>query len=197
MKPINVIPINFDKPVRTDAARNRRLLLDTASRLFAEQGVEAVTMSIIAKEAGVGKGTLYRNFTDKADLCHAMLDEDMREFQQDTLTYLRTCTDPLICIHWFVEKTARYVIAHNDLLLEAAKLSNLEMLAHPAHIWWRQTLIGLMSRLNLQGDIHYFADVLYAMMDVQMLRFQERGLGYDIERIIDGLKSTVERLVRL
>jgi AcrR family transcriptional regulator len=197
MRPSNIIPIHSDKNPRADALRNRRLLLDTALRLFQEQGVEAVTMSAIAKEADVGKGTLYRHFTDKADLCHALLDEDMRNFQSETLSFIRSCNDALVALRWFVEKTAHYVVEHSELLLEAAHHSGADMMGHPAHIWWRQTIVGLMGRLNVSGDTAYIADVLYVMLDVQTIRFQTRALGYDVQRVVDGLLMCLERLLQV
>lgn len=196
MKPDNIIPINSDKPIRADAARNRRLLLDTALQLFDEFGIEAVTMSAIAKEANVGKGTLYRHFTDKAELCHALLDEDMREFQMMTLEYIRDCHDAFDSLHWFLEQSATYVVAHNELLVEVSNQGGVDMLSHPAHIWWRQTIAGLLARLNLDVDISYIADVLYVMLDVQTIRFQRRVQGYDLERIVAGLHMTLWRLAK-
>lgn len=115
-----LIPFNPDKSLRADAIRNRRILLDTAERLFEQKSVEDVTMSAIAKAAGVGKGTLYRNFTDKAELCVALLDEDMQQFQQKTLEYIGCCEDARDCLKWFLENAAAYVVKHSDLLLEAA-----------------------------------------------------------------------------
>lgn len=196
MKPDNIIPINSDKPIRADAARNRRLLLDTALQLFDEFGIEDVTMSAIAKEANVGKGTLYRHFTDKAELCHALLDEDMREFQMMTLEHIRGCHDAFDCLHWFLEQSATYVVAHNELLVEVSNQGGVDMLSHPAHIWWRQTIAGLLARLNLDTDISYIADILYVMLDVQTIRFQRRVQGYDLERIIAGLHMTLWRLAK-
>ena len=193
MKPDNIIPINSDKPIRADAARNRRLLLDTATSLFDQAGVENVTMSAIAKEAQVGKGTLYRHFADKAELCHALLDEDMRQFQTMTLAHVRECDDAFECLHWFLEQAAAYVIEHNDLLVEVSNQGGVDMLSHPAHIWWRQTIIGLLARLNLDVDISYLADLLYVMLDVQTIRFQRRVQGYDVERIVSGLHTTLWR----
>ncbi|MFE7875113.1 TetR/AcrR family transcriptional regulator, partial [Micromonospora humida] len=49
------------RPLRADALRNRQRLLDTAVRAFSRQGPE-VTLESIAREAGVGIGTLYRHF---------------------------------------------------------------------------------------------------------------------------------------
>ncbi|MBA3952665.1 MAG: helix-turn-helix transcriptional regulator, partial [Rubrobacter sp.] len=60
---------------RSDAARNRRAVLGAARALFAERGVTCVTMEEISREAGVGKGTLYRRFPNKGLLCQALLDK--------------------------------------------------------------------------------------------------------------------------
>ncbi|MEM9951891.1 MAG: TetR/AcrR family transcriptional regulator [Chloroflexota bacterium] len=194
MKPDNIIPINSNKPIRADAIRNRRLLLDTAQALFDEHGIQDVTMSAIAKEAGVGKGTLYRHFTDKADLCHALLDEDMRKFQQETLTHLRDCAEPYDGLYWFLEESAQYVVRHNDLLIEVANQGGVDMLSHPAHVWWRQTIVGLLARLTPDADTSYLADMLYIMLDVQTIRFQRRVQNYSVERIINGLHMLLAKI---
>lgn len=190
-----LIPFNPNKAVRADAIRNRRLLLETAERLFEQQGIETVTMSAIAKEAGVGKGTLYRNFTDKAELCVALLDSEMRELQQQTLEHINTCDAVMDCLRWFLEKAATFIVKHGKLLQEAANLGGIEMLLHPAHIWWRQTVLGLLNRLELSDDVAYISDVLYIMLDVQTIRFQHEIQNYTLERIITGLHTTLERLV--
>ncbi|MEV4612633.1 helix-turn-helix domain-containing protein [Kitasatospora sp. NPDC049258] len=70
---------------RADAARNRAAVLEAAARLFAEQGVEAVSMDQVAAAAGVGKGTLFRRFGDKAGLAAALLDARERVLQEAVL----------------------------------------------------------------------------------------------------------------
>lgn len=191
----NLIPLNNDhKPIRADAARNRKHLLDVAMRLFSEDGVEYVTMSAIARAAEVGKGTLYRHFEDKGALIHALLDKDMRSFQRDTLLYLRNSQQPRVALRWFLEVAVSWVIEHDDLLHEAAKQESLEMLQHPAHLWWRQTIYGLLSQLKLVGDLDYACDVLYVMLDVRTIRFQRSAQQYGTERIVAGLHMTLERL---
>jgi AcrR family transcriptional regulator len=71
---------------RADAARNRRLLLDAAARLFAERGVGGVSMDDVAAAAGVGKGTVFRRFGDKSGLAVALLDDRERDLQQRLLS---------------------------------------------------------------------------------------------------------------
>lgn len=187
--------IQSQKPVRADAQRNRTLLLQTAQRLFSDEGVEAVTMSAVAREAGVGKGTLYRHFGDKAALCHALLDEDMRAFQAETLQHMRISGDAAETLRWFLAAAARYVVDHSDILREVANQGGIEMVQHPAHIWWRQTIHGLLTRLQLDEDVDYLTDVLYVMLDVQTIRFQRRSQHYSLERIVAGLHRIVERFV--
>ncbi|WP_030770324.1 MULTISPECIES: TetR/AcrR family transcriptional regulator [unclassified Streptomyces] len=58
------------RPLRADAQRNRDKILAAAVRVFTEQGLEA-HFERIAKEAGVGTGTLYRNFPTKEALIEA------------------------------------------------------------------------------------------------------------------------------
>jgi len=195
----NQIPIIQGRQVRADAARNRKRLLQSAQRLFAEQGIVDVTMSAIAKDAGVGKGTLYRHFEDKAALCHALLDEDMRIFQQETLIAMQSTTDPEKALRWFLGEATEYVVNHSDLLLEVANQGGIEMLTHPAHIWWRQTILGLLERIAPDSpscDLPYMADSFYVMLDVQTIRFQRSSLGYDLERIKAGMASLLDHLLK-
>ncbi|WP_165822348.1 TetR/AcrR family transcriptional regulator [Paenibacillus montanisoli] len=69
---------------RKDAARHRELILDTASQLFHEHGVESVSMHQIAKSAGIGQGTLYRRYSSKAELCMELLNDSFKRFAERT-----------------------------------------------------------------------------------------------------------------
>ena len=60
------------RPLRADAARNRKLLLAAAADEFAERGLEA-SVADIARRAGVGKGTVFRHFATKDDLLAAIV----------------------------------------------------------------------------------------------------------------------------
>lgn len=60
-----------ERPIRADAKRNEGRLIDAARAVFARAGVDA-PMREIADEAGVGVGTLYRRFPQRADLIAAV-----------------------------------------------------------------------------------------------------------------------------
>ncbi|MEH6499261.1 MAG: TetR/AcrR family transcriptional regulator [Pseudoalteromonas distincta] len=48
--------------------RREQEILDTALRLFLEQGEDSVTVEMIADEVGIGKGTIYKHFKSKAEI---------------------------------------------------------------------------------------------------------------------------------
>ncbi|OHV06624.1 TetR/AcrR family transcriptional regulator [Mycobacterium talmoniae] len=67
------------QPVRSDAARNRQALIDVASRLFASAGAgEEPSLRLVAREAGVGVGTLFRHFPSREALVEAVYQDQVR-----------------------------------------------------------------------------------------------------------------------
>jgi AcrR family transcriptional regulator len=67
-----------DKPLRRDAELNRQRILEAARELFAERGL-GVTLNDIAHHAGVGVGTVYRRFPDKAQLIDELFEQRVEE----------------------------------------------------------------------------------------------------------------------
>jgi AcrR family transcriptional regulator len=65
-----------ERGLRKDAERNRRRILDAARELFAQEGL-GVTLNDIAHHAGVGVGTVYRRFRDKAQLLDELFEEQV------------------------------------------------------------------------------------------------------------------------
>jgi AcrR family transcriptional regulator len=74
----NSHPMEERRTMRADAERNRRRLLDAATQMFCERGLE-VGVGEIAQQAGVGRGTLFRNFPSKEHLIAAIVVERMNE----------------------------------------------------------------------------------------------------------------------
>ncbi len=184
----------LEKKERTDALRNRQRLLETAASLFRQQGAAQVTMSAIAEAAGVGKGTLYRHFSDKGALILALLDADMQALQARVLATLAGPQPLADKLRWFLEETAHYVIAHLELL-ESVDTRPEVIRLHPAHDWWRMTLYGLLRQIPTCAEPDIAADVLYLMLDAQTIRYQRFARSYSAERIIYGLHYTLARLI--
>jgi AcrR family transcriptional regulator len=64
--------------LRADAQRNLDRLLDVAGECFAEQGLD-VSVDEIARRAGVGHGTVFRNFPSKDALVVAVVNQRLAE----------------------------------------------------------------------------------------------------------------------
>lgn len=180
------------RPTRSDAVKNRELLLRTAQRLFAQKGVNAVTMSDVAEQAGVGKGTLYRHFASKVDLCQVLIDQDQRDLQDRTLARLRLGGSPSGDLEWFLREVIAFVIRNQALVFAEAAIGAL--IDHPAHLWWRQTIRGLLPRINPRIDVEYTTDVLFVMLDPRTIHYQITSRRYSEAHIADGLIAMLQRL---
>jgi AcrR family transcriptional regulator len=190
------IPLQGARPTRADAVKNYNLLLDTARQLFSDRGVANVSMTELASEAHVGKGTLYRHFNNKAEVCYALLDHQQRQLQIQTLDRLRQQNNPQDDLRWFLPAAADFVISNLDLMAEGLDASGVSALTFPAHVWWRQTIRGLLNRLDVTLDRDYAADVLYTMLNVYTIQFQLDALGYSPDQIHTGLSQLLDSLIQ-
>lgn len=57
----------------------RKVILETALELFAENGFYATSMSMIAKKAGISKGLTYNYFESKNDILEEIIDEGFHQ----------------------------------------------------------------------------------------------------------------------
>jgi AcrR family transcriptional regulator len=108
------VPVSPDpRPLRADAERNRRRLLQAAGELFAEKGL-GVGLDEIARHAGVGVGTAYRRFRDKDELIEALFAERMATFTSLAERALAD-PDPWAGLVSFMEGSVRMQIADRGL----------------------------------------------------------------------------------
>lgn len=148
---------------RADAARNRAAVLEAAANLFREYGVDAVSMDAIAAAAGVGKGTLFRRFTDKAGLAVALLDARERELQEAILRGPAPLgpggpddrPSPAHRLHAFVDAYLDYALAHLDLVHMSETASPGARYRIGAYGFWHQHVRLLLSgRPDPEAEAH-------------------------------------------
>lgn len=186
---------------RRDARENRRLLLEVAERLFDEQGVAATTMKQVAGAAGVGKGTLYRHFADKGELCRAMIREDVAVFQERVGAQLadqQLIPSPLKRLELLLAE--RILLAERHLPLFAAieeATSGMQEQARrfrgPFTAWTHGQIVALLNEGIARSEVApldaaYTADVILAAMSPGLLHYQRHECGYSTERIIAGMQ---------
>ena len=190
---------------RADAIANRELILTTAQRLFAEHGISNVCMSAIAEAAGVGKGTLYRGFANKGELCLALMDEDMRLFQNRTLQMLKHKHDQptLSRLDTFLDSLVHFMDFHAPLLREVQLHGVFQSDAYAQQaspqMWlpWLRDTIGLLLQQAEQQeeasslDVPYLVDAILAPLAADLFMYQREVLEFDTTRISQGLRRLV------
>ena len=191
---------------RRDAAANRTLILETAEKLFAARGVEHVNMADIAQAAGVGKGTLYRRFANKGELCLALMDTQMSEFQNNILGRMQKMTIEEVKnieqLAHFLEALVFFTDVHSPLLCEVQRAGLLQDIDNTQlqlpHFWQHMTVSGLLKKgvqageINPNIDIEYISDALLAPLKADFFRFQREVRGFSLERISNGLRMILE-----
>lgn len=180
---------------RADAIRNHDRILCTARRLFDSQGVASVTMSAIADEAGIGKGTLYRHFPDKTELLLALIDHETAAMRQEITARLQECDSTPDALHWFADQALAFSRRNSSVLCEANNHSPAANLTHPSRVWWREVLMSWFSRHGSSLDPAYAADTVYMMLDAQTVWFQ-MSQGYDYEQIARNVHGLIDQLLR-
>ncbi|SEF14020.1 TetR/AcrR family transcriptional regulator [Jiangella alba] len=168
---------------RADAARNRAAVLDAAARLFADHGVDGVTMDAVAAAAGVGKGTVFRRFGDKSGLAVALLDERERDLQEAILfgpAPLGPDGDraaPGERLAAFVEAYLDYALGHLDLLRMSETASPGARYRIGAYRFWHRHVTLLLAGARPDGDAEALAHAVLAPLGAEHLRAVVTELG--------------------
>src|SRR6516164_7776162 len=179
---------------RADAARNRAAVLQAAAGLFAEHGVAAVSMDQVAAAAGVGKGTVFRRFGDKAGLAVALLDAGERELQEAILRG----PPPLGPGAAPAARLAAFTSAYLDYLLQHLELVRMSETAAPgaryrigAYRFWHRHVSIL---LNGSPDPDYAAHAFLAALAAEHVSAVLPELGE--ARLRDGLARIARSAAR-
>lgn len=101
------------RPIRADAQRSIDALLQAAMEVFATSGVDAPVREI-ADKAGVGVGTLYRNFPQRADLIAAVFLREM-DACADAAPILVAEHAPFDALALWMQRFAGFVAAKRGL----------------------------------------------------------------------------------
>ncbi|NNH72482.1 TetR/AcrR family transcriptional regulator [Nocardia uniformis] len=187
--------LNTEPTERSDAARNRELLLDAAEALVREQGADAVTMDAVAKRAGVGKGTVFRRFGSRSGLMHALLDQSEKKLQAAYMfgpPPLGPGAPPVERLVAFGRARLNGIEVEGDVIREASGGAD-RYSGAPYNV--TKTHVSLLLRqAEAEGNIWLLADTLMAAIDAGLVLHQTRVLGYTLEQIGDYWESLVRRV---
>ncbi|HEY9639358.1 MAG TPA: TetR/AcrR family transcriptional regulator [Coleofasciculaceae cyanobacterium] len=195
------------RPERRDAAENRQRILAVSNQLFGERGIENVTMSQIAKAAGIGQGTLYRRYANKGELCIALLKANLPQLRNEVDQYLEQTAasmSKLGQLNSVLERLVNFIEEQLPLLgaiEDAAVKHKRGMQFHnPWYEWMHQTVSGLLNEAIAQDEIlplntTFTADAVLATLNIDLYLFQRSDRGFTPEQILQGTRWIyIERL---
>jgi AcrR family transcriptional regulator len=148
-----------ERAQRADAVRNRKRVIDAARKRMAREGLDA-QMEDVARDAGVGVGTVYRHFSNKEELIEALA-SDRFERLRDAAVAALAIDEPGEAFEWFIRECARIqtedralsevLTSHPEVMGPAAE--SVDMLGLTAKVLGRAQKAGAIRRDARPEDI--------------------------------------------
>jgi len=154
--------------LRRDALRNRQLLIDAATEVLREQGMDA-PLDEIARRAGVGNATLYRRFPTRKDLYEAVF-ASMGGLVGEAAARAERVEDPWAAFAGYIEELTEFCASNrgfSDLMLAGMATS---VALNAARVESDEALRGLLLRAQRAGAVRpdiCLEDVLFLMCALQ------------------------------
>ena len=156
-------------------------------------------MDAIAAEAGVGKGTLFRRFGDRASLALALLESSERDLQEAFIRGappLGPGAPPLERLIAFGRALLEHVCANGDLLLAAQTAGAPgRRFGVGAYRAYRAHVAILLSAADAALDVEYTADTLLCSLSAEVVLYHVRVSEMKLERLAAGWEAIVRRLM--
>lgn len=188
-----------ERAPRADAKRNQGRVLTAARELLTRGGVGGLSMAEVAEAAGVGVGTVYRRFGDRAGLLLAVMNQREAELQ----AAVRVGDPPLGPGAPPAERVVAFLTAYADILEDFGEVmaaAEAKMDHHrrfrtgPYHAHWTH-LHQLIREADPEADADFLADTLLQPLTGAVFVQQRRGDGFELERIKDGISRLVRRVL--
>jgi AcrR family transcriptional regulator len=187
--------------LRADARRNRAQILRAAETVFASKGPGA-PIDEVAKEAGLGVGTLYRHFPTKEALIEAVVVDRMQGLLVDARARFASA-DPGSALFAFLARVFDQAMA-TKALSNALANTGLDLKKRDSPLWdlWRELVRStekLLTRAQRAGLVRSDVDVedLMAMVGGTAHVMEQSDGTCSAERILaivcDGLRAAQVR----
>lgn len=92
----------------------KEIILEEAFKLFLKKGYSEVSISVVQKELGIGRATLYYYFKNKEDLFKTVVDHYIIKYLNSSLNI-----EPSVTLPDMIESRIRLIIEQRDLLLNS------------------------------------------------------------------------------
>ncbi len=183
----------------------RRKILDAAAELFAEQGFDAATSTLIAQKAGVSIGSFYAHFEDKWEVFLQIMEKYSQEMYSNTSSLVDEALsgnrDMGQIIDWIVPVLYREHAAEGKLNQEMAKFAMVDERAQKIRFDWQrkedQEMIRLLEKMMGKSGLRNpeaTALVVHLMINsVFDFLFRYRN-GFDEKTVLTAFTDIMRRV---
>lgn len=182
------------RPLRADARRNRERLLAAAARAFAQSeraGGAEVTLDAIAKDAGVGIGTLYRHFPTREALIDAAYQNELARLC-DAVAEVTAVLPPDQALRAWMDRFVDYMTTKRGMAgaLRAVIAAGVNPFAHSRDrmLAALETLLSAAQPRFVRSDVTA-ADVLAGLSGISMATSESGQRSRLLDLMMDGLRS--------
>lgn len=170
--------------------RQRRRILDAASKLFDDRGIDRVTMAEITSASGVQPSTMYQYFSNKDEIVWAILGDSMQEKSGQAKQTIEGAPNALARI------TALLELMADDLANNPAKVRFMAQFdAMYARDWPAERLISLESQIHPQ-PFQWFTQLIRDGIDDGSLR-SDLDPDLTMHAVINAVIGAQRRLASL
>ena len=102
----------------------QRQLMDAALSLALEGGVDAITVSAVAKRAGLSRSSIYEYFSSSADLVADLVVEEMAHYNSRLLIAVGNVEEPYEYIELWIAEALQYITDGRHMLVKSLNIAN-------------------------------------------------------------------------
>ncbi len=180
------LPTEYFPDERSDAARNRQLILEQTRAMLKKMSILELRMSDLAAQSGVGKGTLYRRFENKSALAKALIIDELSDVQTQLHRKNEKGEQGEELLLWFVKAMAKFNMEHADLI--SATIMREDMPADwwidsGASAWLKHTLAASYNSIVSNGRGDWFAQCLIPTLTLATPKSSARLDRLEIQRL--------------
>ena len=186
----------FTRKPRADALRNRERVLEAAKAVFSAGGPDA-SLEAVARQAGVGIGTLYRHFPTREALFEAVYRREV-EHLAELAEQLKAEAAPAAALRRWLRSNVEFIATKKGMAQALALVAHRPDLAAYSSDRLTKAVGALLDRAVAAGEIRADispADLLRALVGMCYLQDQpgwQTSVLRLVEVFVDGLCVAVD-----
>ncbi|HAK46841.1 MAG TPA: TetR/AcrR family transcriptional regulator [Spirochaeta sp.] len=161
------------KMKNADSAKTREKIISTAAFLITKQGAENTSLSDIARESGISKGTLYYYYPTKSELLFEITNRHMKRLSEDIIYWVGNMSEDLPpekilqAVYRLLTRASRRGRLHLYLIYDGISGDEAaQVRVRTIYQQWKETVKdGLGKMLGGDTDKDILAELILACLD--------------------------------